>query len=307
MGKPIFYGYYGLRALACGFPSDALQSLRKYVSLEPDNPDAHNSLGVAYLLTGNYDAARQEFEAALRIKREHLDSLLHLGDLYLAKGRVRRALEAFEEHELQAAGSKPEEMAFCHKAKALLAMGKPDDVVEMARQALASNPEMVEAYWLWGRAEIAKGDLHSVGEILERMQGILTASQSRWREEYLHHLQGRLALERGDHKTAIAELEQALALGSSERGLFQNDLGWALYLQGDRVRAAQIFSQRLAFNLNDAEAHWMLGQIHEEDGRLQEAVQNYSRFAEIYREADFAAVRVAEGRRRINLLRRRTQ
>jgi Tfp pilus assembly protein PilF len=53
-----------------GFPPTALRYLTECVSKQPDNPTYHYHLGVAYFRMGQKEKAKQELEAAFRLKKD---------------------------------------------------------------------------------------------------------------------------------------------------------------------------------------------------------------------------------------------
>jgi len=70
---------------------DANAHLRRAIGLAPDMQDAHNNLGVNYLQSGDYEAARRELEAAVRLDPESPVPQLNLSLALLALNRVPEA------------------------------------------------------------------------------------------------------------------------------------------------------------------------------------------------------------------------
>ena len=58
---------------------------------------AHNNLGVAFLESGAWDTAIQEFRAALATRPTNLESLVNLGLALEAQGRRAEAIEALRD------------------------------------------------------------------------------------------------------------------------------------------------------------------------------------------------------------------
>jgi tetratricopeptide (TPR) repeat protein/DNA-binding winged helix-turn-helix (wHTH) protein len=300
--RPLYHCYLGYAYLACAQAKEALESFEVYLSMEPEAADAHDSLGTAYLLTGNYERALEEFEQAIAIKPDFSYSWLNIGDVYLARGMANRSLDYYEKYESQAMGKEGEGRASYRKAKAYLEMGRSADAIRSVRAALAADPDMLEAYWIWGLAEIQRNNLDKAENILEKMQVILDASGSHYREEFLHHLAGSLFLERQDFDAAVEEFKKALQMMPLEQAFFRNALAEAYYRQGDYKSAAGHVQKALSLNPNYPDSRWMLGQILEKGGRKREAIEEYSRVVEIWRETDVKTAIVEDARKRINHL-----
>lgn len=298
--RPIYYSYLGYAYLACARVKEALESFEIYLSMQPETADAHDSLGTAYLLTGNYDGALKEFERAIKMKPDFFYSWLNVGDLYLAKGMARRSLAYYSKYESQAMGKEGEGQVFYHKARAYLEMGKSASAIESARAALAADPDLLQAYWIWGLAEIKRGNWGEVEGILERMRIILNASGSHYRQEFLHHLEGSLFLERQEFDPAIGEFEKALQKMPLDQVFFRSALAEAYYRKGDYRGATKNIQKVLSCNPKHPYSRWMLGQILEKGGREEEAIGEYIRVVEIWREADANFSIVEQAREKIN-------
>jgi len=63
--------FFGRRLLAQGNPADAVMQFEKLVVLLPENADAHNDLGVAYVRHGRIEAARRQWRRALELDPNH--------------------------------------------------------------------------------------------------------------------------------------------------------------------------------------------------------------------------------------------
>ena len=63
----------------------AISTLMTRLKLEPNNPEAHFNLAVAYEEAGNYDSAINEYERALDLNKNYSRVLLHLGFIQVKK------------------------------------------------------------------------------------------------------------------------------------------------------------------------------------------------------------------------------
>jgi len=72
----------------CNVPvnvDDAIASFQRVLQQQPDNPEAHNNLGLARLQLGDADHAIPEFQAALRLRPQDAGYQTNLGIAYLQK------------------------------------------------------------------------------------------------------------------------------------------------------------------------------------------------------------------------------
>jgi protein O-GlcNAc transferase len=67
-----------LEAIQNGDHEYAMSELKKSISMNPNYPDLHNLLGIAYANMGLVDDALLEFETALKIHPEYLKALLNM-------------------------------------------------------------------------------------------------------------------------------------------------------------------------------------------------------------------------------------
>lgn len=71
----------------------AITHLRQVVTNEPDNADAQNALGFAYIATRRFELAFKHLREALRLDPGHLSAHENAGRAYLATGNRARARE----------------------------------------------------------------------------------------------------------------------------------------------------------------------------------------------------------------------
>ncbi len=71
----------------------AIAHLGQVVKNEPDNADAHNSLGFAYRNAGELDAAFKHYREALRRSPNHRSAHENIGEAWLAIGQKAKARE----------------------------------------------------------------------------------------------------------------------------------------------------------------------------------------------------------------------
>ncbi len=117
----------------------------------------------------------------------------------------------------------------------------------------------------------SRGSLAAVEDILKRMLAIDPNNS------YVLLLRGKSALDNGDPKSAIANLEKAADLDSHPDGL--RDLLKAYLLIGNLSKATPI-SEKLLTVHNDAEGMFLLGEGSARLGQYHEAIAVYTRHAD---------------------------
>ncbi len=137
---------------------DALVALRDVIKADPRNPYAYNFLGAALFETGQHEAARDAYRAAVRLAPSYLGArvalsnvLRKLGDLDGALSQANEALRRFpgDGDAMQAAG-----LAYAAK-------GNRKAAKKQLENFLASNPELearLEVEQILGMLGLAKDD-----------------------------------------------------------------------------------------------------------------------------------------------------
>jgi tetratricopeptide (TPR) repeat protein len=85
-----------VQAIQNGDYAEAIRELKKSISVNPDYPDLHNYLGIAYGNSGMSDDAIAEFETALKINPFYLKARLNLALALYDLGRFQEAHEQIE-------------------------------------------------------------------------------------------------------------------------------------------------------------------------------------------------------------------
>jgi tetratricopeptide (TPR) repeat protein len=96
-----------IQAIQNGEYAEAIRELKKSIAVNPDYPDLHNYLGIAYGNSGMADDSIEEFETALKINPFYLKARLNLalalydqGRLTEAQAHIERVLSVQPENQL---------------------------------------------------------------------------------------------------------------------------------------------------------------------------------------------------------------
>lgn len=90
--------YYnlGLSYERLGEYNDAIENLNEAIKRSPDDANAHYALGYSYFQKRKYKQAVESFEHAARLKPDNPFTYSKLGYAYLAWGKVERAREQYQ-------------------------------------------------------------------------------------------------------------------------------------------------------------------------------------------------------------------
>jgi tetratricopeptide (TPR) repeat protein/tRNA A-37 threonylcarbamoyl transferase component Bud32 len=235
------------------------------------------------------------------------------GRLREATGRFRRGLAILEEQRLLASyQGVAAEMALAWAAYT----GKPDSAAEILEQALARHP--LDSIPPYNRRYAPLMATFSVAGRLDRAQALqseyerVVPLQERQGIPFALFAEGQLALARGDPKTALDRFERARRLWRRCWSCTALDEGAALEQLGQKDSAVssyeRVTSTRVLFQdgwdlLALPVAHERLGELYEARGDRQKAIENYGKFADLWKSADpELQPRVKEARRRLATL-----
>ncbi|MHB8078114.1 MAG: tetratricopeptide repeat protein, partial [Candidatus Krumholzibacteriia bacterium] len=142
------YNWLGYLAAGQGRYLEALSYLRRYAFLAPDLANPHDSLGEIYTYMGELDAAEQEFRQALQLQPDFYPSLLGLARVYLAQGRLHRALDVLDQTRAQFAGTGVATAIDAFTAGQLFDQGYPQLALAPLARLSVAEPKSEEAAWM---------------------------------------------------------------------------------------------------------------------------------------------------------------
>lgn len=131
-----------------GIPEDdflregLIDRLQQFVDADPGAWHIRYNLGVALAHDGDIDQAIEQFKLVLQDAPKHLESMLNLGGLYLAKGMADMAMRTFTS--ALTVWDLPAVRA--NLAVAYMQLDKLDDAERELRRALAENSKMPDAW-----------------------------------------------------------------------------------------------------------------------------------------------------------------
>jgi tetratricopeptide (TPR) repeat protein len=235
------------------------------VEKRPDNPRAHNNLGLALVQLGRRQEAMGQYEQALRIEPDYAEAHNNLGIALVQQGSLQEAIGHYE----QALRVKPD-LAKAHNnlGNALLQAGRVQEAIGHYEQALQIRPDLAEAHNDLGYALLQAG---KVSEAIEQYEQAL-----RIKPDYAdgYNNLGLALVQQGRLREAMEHWEQALRVNPDLADAHYN-LGLALQKRGRLPEAIGHYEQALRIQPDYAEAHYNLGVALEKLGRTTEAIEHY--------------------------------
>jgi len=160
---------YGLALVRSDRAADAEAIFSRLLAEHGSTPEVSVVLGHAYAQQGNFEAAVDALQRALRLNPAVADANSALGTIYLKQGRLAEA-EAALRAELKA---HPRDVKTRQTlATALDLLGRQDDALIELQAVLDSRPELVDAQYLLGKillsrdaADAAAGHLEAAARL----------------------------------------------------------------------------------------------------------------------------------------------
>jgi tetratricopeptide (TPR) repeat protein len=174
-----------------------------------DDPNAHDSLGMAYEQSGDYYAALSEFSQALALDPEFEPSIGHLADTYFQLGRYRDAVREYQRYIRVTGSDSARAMGYSNLVTIYRAAG---DLVEAQGAAATEARLNPSAIWDGILVALDRGQDARVSALerpmLSGQLGKERGAQPNIRTQFYNR--GYLAMRRGDQAGAIMNFQIAL-------------------------------------------------------------------------------------------------
>jgi tetratricopeptide (TPR) repeat protein len=232
------------------------------VAQVPDNPNAHDALGLVLMREGKIDEAMAEFRTAQRLNPDLIAPLENLGDADVKRGQYQAALEEFE-----AAIQKNPRYAPVHVdlGNLLLLSRQYEAAIAQYAEALRLQPGSAEAECNWGLALSRSG---RTPESLPHFEAALRLNPAFAEAEFNW---GNAARVLGQTSAAMAHYARALELRPDYA---EPALNWGnLLLQQNRLpEAIARFRRALQLAPESADAHNSLALALARNGQVSAAI-----------------------------------
>lgn len=258
--------------------TDAIPYLQRSVNLSPDEPDFRDTLAEACLLAGKLDAARDALEKGVLAIPDSYVLRVRLATVLCRQNRATEALRVVE-NALQRWPEQAEVQA-AH-GHALLIAGKPSEAVDAFKEALQRNSGLVEAQLNLGRAYEQLNQPDEAQKCFEQALEIrptyveamiaatglsIAVGNLANAQRYVSRLM-ELAPDRPDVRRVCAD---ALHLKAN-----------ALASKGNMDDAERAYRQAIEIDPSLPLLHAGLGMVYVSTQRLEQALPELQRFAEL--------------------------
>lgn len=195
------YTPYGTMKPSDAFPR-AKAAAQRALALEDSLGEAYVSMGLcAFWYDWDWAAAEGAFQRALEINRDNVDAYVWYSSLLASLGRLEEALELAR----RAAVVDPLSANAAGQLSIVLYwMRRHDDAISAARKALELDPTYLSAHAYLSFAHLAKGELATALELVEKAASMTTHAQWRAHVGWMCALAGR----RDEAARILAELTQ---------------------------------------------------------------------------------------------------
>jgi serine/threonine protein kinase/tetratricopeptide (TPR) repeat protein len=328
---PSFREQLPLLYLIQGQYDQASAELEKALAAKPDDLYIFRLKGHIQHLKGDLASARQLYEQLQRRgeatpEAPNLQGRLWLAHLHLLQGEYRQAQKGIVEgielarktnrtyvepdFRLLLAYSELQLRRFPQAAEAL----KP--VLELS-QKTAQMDAQKRTLHLSGLASLGMGHKEDARKIGQQLLLLIKEADIPKHMRYYENLVGQIALAEGQFDQAISHFKQAITLlpfqfeTEDDQAFFYDGLAAAYYQSGDWFRAIETYNRIIALTTGRlrwgdiyGRSYYWLGKIHQRTGDSIEAVADYGRFLQLWKNADSGLPEVADAQKQFKALRK---
>jgi len=283
-------------------PGDALRLLDEAVAVRSQDAASWNAIGEMYLRIGETNRAVSAFRESLRIDQSEPDARMNLAQYYLDSDQQSRALDLLGS--MIEAGIEAPRVRYLN-ARALLGQRAFDRAVEELLVLQEAEPRNADYLFLMGRVHFEAGNF-----LPARAQFVRAWEEAPTMEAAQYYI-GRTDLELGQYNEAITSLtsvahrsprgdyhyylgvalekggQPAAALAEYDTTV-NGDIAWSLenpevftrrgrlyFMRGALGAAYRDLRTALVLRPADAEAAYLLGRVHYDDRRYDDAIASF--------------------------------
>ncbi|MBA7672514.1 Photosystem I assembly protein Ycf3 [subsurface metagenome] len=300
----------------------------KAFSLDPT--DWRNSFrwGDISLYEHNWNQAEKEYKKLLESKGlpANDNGRRRLGNLFLVQGRFKESKKQYKQGiELaEKAGEMDWKLWHHHHLSYLyLRSGNPDFALEECNKTWDTAVESDDLGWQ-RQALHAKGiiylEIKSIAEakrIAGELKELIDKGSNKKAIRYYYHLTGMIELKKENFSNAIEHFKKARSLlpfqytdgqyqNDDSHALFIDPLALSYYKSGNLEKAREEYEGIISLttgriNYGDifAKSFYMLGKIHEQQGKKAKAVEHYEKFLDLWKDADPGIYEVEDAKNKL--------
>jgi tetratricopeptide (TPR) repeat protein len=278
---------------------EAIAAHRQYVALAPNEPNAHDSLGLTFQRIGRYGEAIEEYERALALDPEFEVEVVHLGNVYFQQGRYREAIQQYRRYISIAPSDSERARGYGCVAHVYWKLGKVNQAQEMAeKEASYDNTGLRYSLTL----ALERGEMFKPDAINKRFsEWPYTSRGARPALRSYLFLLGLLNLKRGHQAEAIENFKELLRHRSLTWNIdsYEDCLANAYLALGQLDEAIAEYERILRINPNYPLAHYHLAKAFEYKNQADQAQATYQRFLQVWGGADTDIPELLRAKKRV--------
>lgn len=245
----------------------AIELIAKAISQSPDQPLFHNNLGIILGEKGRDEEALSAFTKALHLNPDYAEAHFNRGVVFLKQEQLDRAGQAFT----QALRLRPE------YPDALNSLGKIYQKKGLIEKALACFDETIVHKPDYAEAYLNRGSiLTAENRIDEALADYDRAVEIKPNYAEAHYNRGVVLQKKGRYREALAAYEKALA-NNPDYTEALNNYGIILFETGRIPEAVSAFTRALKIEPGYVEALNNRGSAYREAGDLKKALKDLNR------------------------------
>ncbi len=227
----------GLTAYLSGELKIAIDWLKKATKVRPDFAEAFYNLGIVLNRADKAKQAETAYRQALKIEPENIDYLNNLGNLLVSRKAGDEAVKIFG----QALTIDPDHLKILNNyGSALMSLGRHDEAVTQYEKAIAIEPNYADAYNNLGNAYVEEGHLSAAIEAFEK------AIELQPDNARMFNNLGNALLDSGQPEKARKAYQKSVELAPNQPRTHSNLLYCYQYDPG--VKASQLNELHLAWD-----------------------------------------------------------
>jgi protein O-GlcNAc transferase len=257
----------GLISLQRERVAEAIEFLRRSITVNPRQPVAHLNLANALLRAGKAQAALASCDTALVQRPDYAEALVNRGNALLDLGRVQEALASYDRAMIRLPDLPP---LHNNRGRALRQLNRHQEAVMAYRQALRLDPQLADA-------QVGIVDsLRALGQLDEALKFADGAVARAPRDVDALHARARVLLALNEPARAAEDLVHAIQMRGEDPTLWI-DRGSAHFKAGQIETALTDYDRALTLAPNDREARFNRANALFGLQRYEEALADYDR------------------------------
>ncbi|MDB2476136.1 tetratricopeptide repeat protein, partial [Paracoccaceae bacterium] len=249
----------------------AIEAYKKAIALEPTNASFHNNVGISYAGIGEHNVAIDAYNKALSLKSDYPEVYYNMASALSESGQLERAIWAYE----QALTIRPNyASAWYNMGLKLSALGEQDRAVKAYAKVLECETDHIAASY---NMAILLKDLGQWDEAIAAYRKVLSIKPD---HAEAYNNMGVIFQEKNEFSAAIDAYDQAIRIQPSYTSAWYNK-GMAFYEQGEFQSAIIAYRKVLSIKPDHAEAYNNMGIALSNMGQHEQAIDACKKAIEI--------------------------